>query len=230
MSNTYLGDAFFNYSLEERVVGSWLGLKPVYEKTIYIDYLVLGSRNNYWYTEYDISNLDIETNISIKGTFFDELMNDRYDLPLANNLYCQFNKEKLYFISNINFSYPNLHRLKDFYITLQYTKNREEEPPVQTSLQQAILETNFPTLNTQSKNLVGAVNETFQSVSNGKTLIASAITDKGVQTSSTDTFNTMAAHIRDIPTGGSEMLGGYAVPRYRFSGACGVGGYVTFEE
>ena len=41
------------------------------------------------------------------------------------------------------------------------------------------------------------------SVSNGKTLIADAITDKGVQTSATDTFQTMANNIRDIEGGGS---------------------------
>ena len=37
------------------------------------------------------------------------------------------------------------------------------------------------------------------SVSNGKSSIASAITDKGVSTSGTDTFATMAANIRNIP-------------------------------
>lgn len=46
------------------------------------------------------------------------------------------------------------------------------------------------------------INELFQSVSNGKTIIASAITDRGVATSSTDTFQTMADNIMDIPTGG----------------------------
>lgn len=48
---------------------------------------------------------------------------------------------------------------------------------------------------TQNKTIVGAINETFQSVSNGKTLIASAITDKGVTTSNLDTFQTMANNI-----------------------------------
>ena len=42
------------------------------------------------------------------------------------------------------------------------------------------------------------IDELFQSVSNGKTLIASAITDKGVATSNTDTFQTMANNIRAI--------------------------------
>lgn len=56
-------------------------------------------------------------------------------------------------------------------------------------------------LETTSKNLVGAVNECFQSVSSGKSLIASAITDKGVPTLANDTFETMANNIEEIETG-----------------------------
>lgn len=48
-----------------------------------------------------------------------------------------------------------------------------------------------------------AIDEVFQSVSSGKTLIAGAITDKGVTTSATDSFATMAANIASIPTGGN---------------------------
>ena len=51
------------------------------------------------------------------------------------------------------------------------------------------LSTNF------KENLVGAVNEVFQSVSNGKSLIASAITDMGVETASDATFAQMADNI-----------------------------------
>ena len=50
-------------------------------------------------------------------------------------------------------------------------------------------------LSTTVKTLKGAINEVFQDVDNGKTLIASAITDKGVTTSNTDTFQTMADNI-----------------------------------
>lgn len=42
--------------------------------------------------------------------------------------------------------------------------------------------------------------ELFQSVSNGKMLLASAITDKGVTTLATDTFEKMASNIRKIIT------------------------------
>ena len=51
--------------------------------------------------------------------------------------------------------------------------------------------------------LVSAINETFTSASNGKTAIAAAITGKGVPTSSSDSFATMAANITAIPTGSS---------------------------
>lgn len=44
--------------------------------------------------------------------------------------------------------------------------------------------------------------EVFQSVSNGKVAIASAITDKGVLTDATDTFGKMAENIGKISVGG----------------------------
>lgn len=47
----------------------------------------------------------------------------------------------------------------------------------------------------------GKYNELFQSVSNGKTTVANAITDKGIATSATDTFATMANNISLIETG-----------------------------
>ena len=51
------------------------------------------------------------------------------------------------------------------------------------------------TLSTTAQDLKGAINEVFQYASNGKTLIAQAITGKGVATSNTDTFQTMATNI-----------------------------------
>ncbi len=54
--------------------------------------------------------------------------------------------------------------------------------------------------NTTEGKLVDAlvVKEVFQSVSNGKQLVASAITDKGVNTEATDTFEIMAENIKGI--------------------------------
>lgn len=73
------------------------------------------------------------------------------------------------------------------------------------------LENHTTTLTTHSNNIIDLqendtelsqrVEECFQSVSNGKSLIASAITDKGVQTLATDTFQTMADNIGQIQGG-----------------------------
>ncbi len=52
----------------------------------------------------------------------------------------------------------------------------------------------------QNNNLAEDVNELFQSVSNGKAIVAGAITDKGVSTSPTATFETMADNIDAIET------------------------------
>jgi len=56
-------------------------------------------------------------------------------------------------------------------------------------------------LNTTDKTIVGAINEVFQDVDNGKNVIAAAITDMGVTTSSDATFETMANNISSISTG-----------------------------
>ena len=55
--------------------------------------------------------------------------------------------------------------------------------------------------NTSLEHIGSQMNEVFTSVSRGKTLIASAITDKGVTTSNTDTFETMANNISAISQG-----------------------------
>ena len=52
-----------------------------------------------------------------------------------------------------------------------------------------------------ANNVQGAIDQLFTSVSNGKQQIASAITDKGVSTSGTDSFATMAENIGKIVSG-----------------------------
>ena len=49
-------------------------------------------------------------------------------------------------------------------------------------------------------NVEGALNELFQSASNGKGLIATAITGKGITTNANDTFQVMATNISNIVT------------------------------
>lgn len=60
-----------------------------------------------------------------------------------------------------------------------------------------------------ANNLQDAMDEVFQSVSNGKELIADAITDKGVSTSASDSFQTMATNIGLIPTATAEQIAAY---------------------
>ncbi len=63
------------------------------------------------------------------------------------------------------------------------------------------------TLATSEKyNLVTAINELFTDVDSGKNTVASAITDKGVATSGSDSFSTMASKIDSIPLGGIESV------------------------
>lgn len=55
----------------------------------------------------------------------------------------------------------------------------------------------------EATNVQEAIEEVFQSVSNGKKLLASAITDKGIPTSNEDSFETIANNIRKISNGPS---------------------------
>lgn len=50
------------------------------------------------------------------------------------------------------------------------------------------------------------IETSLKNVSDGKTLIASAITTKGVNTNSDDTFKTMADNILNIKSGGGYVL------------------------
>ena len=77
------------------------------------------------------------------------------------------------------------------------------------------------TLNTTDKTVIGAINEVNtelaevkQSVSNGKSLIASAITDKGIETLSDATFQTMADNIGLIEGNGSFSSSGSNFPSW----------------
>ena len=53
----------------------------------------------------------------------------------------------------------------------------------------------------QNKVITAKLNEVFQSVSNGKSLIASAITDKGIHTDASDSFQTIANNINALTIG-----------------------------
>lgn len=72
---------------------------------------------------------------------------------------------------------------------------------------------NFDDVEKAMDKLNDNVDELFQFVSDGKEQIAEAITDKGVATSATASFNTMATNIRNIDTsgggGGGDIPEGY---------------------
>ena len=59
----------------------------------------------------------------------------------------------------------------------------------------------------QNKVIAGEINTLKKSVSDGKTLVATAITDKGVETAADATFAVMANNISQIETGGGELHG-----------------------
>ena len=69
---------------------------------------------------------------------------------------------------------------------------------VNAKLKDIAKEVGTETLKTTAQDVKGAINEVFQNVSNGKQLIATAITGKGINTSSDDTFQTMATNIGKI--------------------------------
>lgn len=64
-------------------------------------------------------------------------------------------------------------------------------------------------INSENESLQNQINELFQNVSSGKELIASAITDKGVDASEEETFQSLSEKINQIPVGppGSNIIG-----------------------
>lgn len=71
------------------------------------------------------------------------------------------------------------------------------------------------------------VTDLKSSVSNGKATVASAITDKGVSTSATDSFDTMAGNIRQIQTG-IQPIG--PIDEYMAAGAIRQGAFVSKSD
>lgn len=76
-----------------------------------------------------------------------------------------------------------------------YTTNYNLEMPEKNEFY------NVDVQNQNMQKIDTALSEVFTNVSNGKQIVANAITDKGVVTSENDTFATMAQNIRNIETG-----------------------------
>lgn len=66
--------------------------------------------------------------------------------------------------------------------------------------------TTFSNLETNNKTIIEAINEVFTNASNGKELIATAITGKGVASSKEDSFNVLANKIGQIETGNNNDI------------------------
>ena len=83
----------------------------------------------------------------------------------------------------------------------------------------------------QNKVITSKLNEVFQSVSNGKSLIASAITDKGVSTDAAATFDTMAGNISKIESsGGGGVTSAISVTKAQINQAIASDSYSINKE
>ena len=91
-------------------------------------------------------------------------------------------------------------------VILEYLKNNNIEVGGNITVDSELSETSENPV--QNKVVTAKLNEVFQSVSDGKIMIASAITDKGVDTASDATFGEMASNIRSIQSGGIQSGGG----------------------
>ena len=79
-----------------------------------------------------------------------------------------------------------------------YTIEFDEED--NENLTASSIEYNNETSSMKATNVQSAIDELFTDVSEGKTLIATAVTDKGVETAATDSFSTIADKIGQITT------------------------------
>ena len=93
--------------------------------------------------------------------------------------------------------------------TTTYSSNKIEsiKEDLSSQIRDIVNKIGTETLSTTAQDLKGAINEVFQNVSNGKQLIATAITDKGVATSSNSTFQTMADNIKNISSANINVEG-----------------------
>lgn len=113
--------------------------------------------------------------------------------------------------TDVGNSLENLNKKVDTNLSNANTKFSEVNKKIEeTNTKLSSTNTNINGLTTKVNELEEEQNSLFQSVSDGKRKVAEAITDKGVTTSASDTFDTMAGNIRNIQTsGGGEIPEGY---------------------
>jgi hypothetical protein len=89
---------------------------------------------------------------------------------------------------------------------LNNQKNYTDSKVTQLNQSISTINNNLKNIDNSIEQLDDNMQEVFQSVSSGKAELAEAITDKGVSTSATASFDTMANNIRNIETGGGEII------------------------
>lgn len=86
--------------------------------------------------------------------------------------------------------------------TIEFTEEADPQDVSASKITYDNTESGMAATNTQE-----AIDELFQSVSEGKSVIAAAVTDKGVETAATDSFTAMAQKIGQISTGAEIVYG-----------------------
>lgn len=152
-----------NYSTEEHVVGTWTDGKPLYQKTIKMENITLTPTSEY---NIDISNLNIDVIASspsgyIKYSNSMPLKSMRsIPLGLLGNYSISIDADRSNLMLKRKGGDINISVIE---ITIQYTKTTDSPITPQTTLENAINNTTFSSLETQNKDLVGAINEVNKS-------------------------------------------------------------------
>ena len=111
-----------NYSLEEQVIGTWIDGKPIYRKSFFISGFPTFTSNKHTFN-HNIANFGLC--LKIYGVLYDTGNKCYFNLPYTGRGTADV---MLYSSSSIIYveqgPYGN-NRLKDFYITIEYTKTKD---------------------------------------------------------------------------------------------------------
>lgn len=159
--------------------------------------------------------------LELKNQSQDELLATKEDLSVAVTQSNQYTDTKLARL--IDGAPETLDTLKEVADAIEQNKTIVEalEAAIgnkvsQTDILKSIESVNENTIEGKVADAL-VVKEVFQSVSNGKQLVASAITDKGVNTEATDTFLTMAENIKSISSSGTDEIGSPLICKFYFT-------------
>lgn len=119
-----------NYSTEERVVGTWIDGKPIYQKTFYsTDDLVLTAGTSTTLNIGSVADLNIDAIIRIYGTYKLPTNGGFWALNMANaNTSINMSMTtQVYngFLSVVGYRSEGNRSYSDFRVTIQYTKTTD---------------------------------------------------------------------------------------------------------